>query len=55
MKRYVETGLTTTPNHGRGQRMSKRNERYIESEEEEEERVLKDVMNSKTLKFLWIP
>ena len=45
MKRYVETGLTTTPNHGRGQRTSKRNERYLESEDEEEEKVLENGMN----------
>ena len=41
MLRHRYVGLTTTPNHGRGQRTSKRNERFHDSKEdaEQEERV----------------
>ena len=33
MKRYIETGSTNTPCHGRGQRNSRKNSRFDESEE----------------------
>mgnify|MGYP002803617969 CR=1 FL=1 len=36
MKRYIETGSTNTPCHGRGQRNSRKNSRFDESEEEAE-------------------
>ena len=36
MNQYIETGTTNTPNHGRGQRTSKKNGRYLESDEEHE-------------------
>ena len=36
MKTYIETGSTTTPSHGRGQRTSKKNSRFDEFEEEPE-------------------
>ena len=40
MRRYIATGSTTTPSHGRGQRTSKKTIRY-ESEEESEMEVAK--------------
>lgn len=36
-KRYCATGSTDTPVHGRGQRTTKKNGRYIESDQELEE------------------
>lgn len=42
MKQYVETGSVNTPCHGRGQRTSKKNARYLDSDDDEpkEEKVL---------------
>lgn len=36
MKQYIETGSTTTPSHGRGQRTSRKNTRFDEFEDEPE-------------------
>lgn len=44
MSQYIETGSTSTPNHGRGHRTSKKNGRYFESdldEKPEPEKVIK--------------
>ena len=51
-KRYVETGLTTTSNHGRGQRMSKRNERFHDSKEDAEQEESTVAHNGNTIVFL---
>jgi hypothetical protein len=36
MTTYLNTGTTQTPSRGRGQRKGKRNERYLDTEDEEE-------------------
>ena len=36
MKQYIETGSTTTPSQGRGQRTSRKNSRFDEFEDEPE-------------------
>jgi hypothetical protein len=46
MKRYIETGSTATPSHGRGQRTSQKTTRYDESGEESEEERVNFYMNN---------